>query len=172
VRLKTPFRTANQGWNCLHRNNPRRAQDHFREALRLNPELEYARQGMLEALKARNPVYRGMLAYFLWMGRQSGRFQGVFIVRRLFWREAGAQPRREPAGARSGSLAVVGIGLFIHLSLLDRRPMFNLLLRLDRFGRLVLARGERVASNWFALCVLPALGALLAWAFTGYFSMP
>src|SRR5690606_6128653 len=37
------FSHANQGWNCLHQNNPRRAQDHFREALRLDPNLEYAR---------------------------------------------------------------------------------------------------------------------------------
>jgi tetratricopeptide (TPR) repeat protein len=159
---------ANQGWNCLHRNDPRRAQDHFREALRLDPELEYARQGMLEALKARNPVYRGMLAYFLWMGRQSGRFQGVFIVGTFF----GVRFARSLAESRPGLGLVLWplLGLFylfIYLSWTSG-PMFNLLLRFDRFGRLVLSREERVASNWFASCALPALACLLAWAWTGY----
>jgi len=159
---------ANQGWNCLHRNDPRRAQEHFREALRLNPELEYARQGMLEALKARNPVYRGMLAYFLWMGRQSGRFQGIFIVGTYF----GMKAVRSLADSRPGLGMVlwpllVLFYLFIYLSW-TAGPMFNLLLRFDRFGRLVLSREERVASNWFAVCVLPALAALVAWAFTGF----
>jgi len=160
---------ANQGWNCLHRNDPRRAQDHFREALRLNPELEYARQGMLEALKARNPVYRGMLAYFLWMGRQSGRFQGLFIVGTYF----GVRLVRSLAESRPGFGVVlwpvlVLFYLFAYLSWTSG-PMFNLLLRFDRFGRLVLSREERAASNWFAICVLPALAGLAVWIFTGSF---
>jgi tetratricopeptide (TPR) repeat protein len=74
------FSHANQGWNRLHQNDPLKAQEHFREALRLDPNLDYAREGMLEALKARNPVYRIMLAYFLWLGRQSSRFQWAFII--------------------------------------------------------------------------------------------
>jgi tetratricopeptide (TPR) repeat protein len=69
------FSHANQGWNYLHQNRPHQAQEHFREALRLEPNLDYAREGRLEALKARNPIYRIMLAYFLWLGRQSMRFQ-------------------------------------------------------------------------------------------------
>jgi len=56
--------------------------------------------------------------------------------------------------------------LFIYLSW-TAGPMFNLLLRLDRFGRLVLSHDERVTSNWFGACVIPALGSLVAWAATG-----
>jgi hypothetical protein len=33
-------------------------------------------------------------------------------------------------------------------------PLFNLLLRLSRFGRHALSRDMRVASNWFAACLL------------------
>jgi hypothetical protein len=39
-------------------------------------------------------------------------------------------------------------------------PFFNLLLRINRFGRLVLSREQTVASNWFGLCLLCALVAL------------
>jgi Tfp pilus assembly protein PilF len=155
---------ANQGWNCLHRNDPRRAQDHFREALRLNPELEYARQGMLEALKARNPLYRGMLAYFLWMGRQSGHMQAVFIIGTFFGLRfvrtfAGQNPRWGPVLWP----LVVAFYIFIYLSW-TAGPMFNLLLRLDRFGRLVLSRDERTATNWFGACVALAVAGLVGWA--------
>ncbi|PTY06396.1 hypothetical protein DB347_13295 [Opitutaceae bacterium EW11] len=155
---------ANQGWNCLHRNDPRRAQEHFREALRLDPELEYGRQGMLEALKARNPVYRGMLAYFLWMGRQSGRMQAVFIigtylVMRLM---RGAAETRPAWGVVLWPL-VIFFYLFVYLSWTSV-PMFNLMLLFDRFGRYVLSRDERRASYWFGGCLMVALGGLAWWA--------
>jgi tetratricopeptide (TPR) repeat protein len=155
---------ANQGWNCLHRNDPKRAQDHFREALRLEPDLEYARQGMLEALKARNPVYRGMLAYFLWMGSLSTQLQWVFVIGTMF----GVRAVRNLAEQRPelGLVLWPLVGLFylfIYLSW-TAGPMFNLLLRFDRFGRLVLSRDERTATNWFGACVLLVLAALTFWA--------
>ena len=155
---------ANQGWNCLHQNDPARAQGHFREALRLNPELEYARQGMLEALKARNPLYRGMLAYFLWMARQSGRMQAVFIIGTFF----GVRFVRELAESKEGWGTVLWplVGLFyafIYLSW-TAVPMFNLLLRVDRFGRYVLSEDERRATNWFGACFAFALVGLGFWA--------
>src|SRR5262245_42168921 len=55
------FSHANEGWTALHASNPRKALEHFREALRLNPELDWARLGMVEALKARHLIYRLML---------------------------------------------------------------------------------------------------------------
>lgn len=64
------YANANKAWALLHEGQPRpRAIDQFRKALRLDPTNEYARHGMVEALKARNPIYRWILAYFLWMGR-------------------------------------------------------------------------------------------------------
>lgn len=149
---------ANQGWRCLHENNPRKAQEHFREALRLEPGLEFARRGMLEALKARNPVYRVMLAYFLWMGRQSKRIQWAFIIFTIFVvrivrQTAAANPE---LGLFLWPL-VVGFYIFIYLSW-TAQPVFNLMLRFDRFGRYVLSREERVASNWYgaSLLLIPA----------------
>ncbi len=154
---------ANQGWNCLHRNDPRRAQDHFREALRLNPELEYARQGMLEALKARNPLYRGMLAYFLWMARQSGRIQAAFIIGTfLVVRSVRGLAESQPGLAPYLWPLVILFYAFVFLSW-TAVPMFNLLLRLDRFGRYVLSKDERRASTVFGLCLGAVAGSGLWW---------
>jgi tetratricopeptide (TPR) repeat protein len=52
---------ANQGWTLLERSEHTRAMEHFREALRLDPELDWARAGIVEALKAKHLVYRMML---------------------------------------------------------------------------------------------------------------
>ncbi len=157
------FSHANQGWNCLHQNDPKRAQEHFREALRLQPDLEYAREGMLEALKARNPIYRVMLAYFLWLGRQSTRFQWGFIIGIYF----GTKIVRGFAATQPGYnwLWWPLLGLFyafVYLSWTSQ-PMFNLLLRFDRFGRHVLSADQRTATNWFG-AVFFLMVACLIWA--------
>jgi len=152
------FSHANQGWNCLHRNEPREAQKHFREALRLEPDMEYARHGMLEALRARNPIYRGMLAYFLWMGRQSSRLQWAFIIGTyIVMQFVVAMTDRWP-------LLWILVGLFylfVYLSWTSV-PMFNLMLRLHPFGRFVLSADERKASYWFGGFLFSAPGALAA----------
>lgn len=151
---------ANQGWNCLHRNDPKAAREHFREALRLDPGLEYAREGMLEALKARNPIYRGMLAYFLWSGRQSSRLQWVLVAGVLL--VTGSMVQLTAIHSAFWVL-VVAVYLFIYLTW-TAMPMFNLLLRLDRFGRYVLSDDQRMASNWFGgvlLAVILCFGSAL-----------
>jgi tetratricopeptide (TPR) repeat protein len=157
------FSHANQGWNCLHRNDPRTAQEHFREALRLDPGLEYAREGMLEALKARNPVYRGMLAYFLWLGRQSSRFQWSFIIGIfLAGHVARLLSERQP---EMNWLWWPLLGLFFAFVYLSwtAHPMFNLILRFDRFGRHVLSSDQRTAAMWFGATFGLAVGSLAWW---------
>lgn len=155
---------STQGWTLLQRGEIARAQGHFREALRLEPDFEPARAGMLEALKARNPVYRAMLAYFMWMGRQSTRIQWAFMLVTFF----GPRFARRIAATSPSIAPVIWVLLtlfyaFIYLSW-TAGVMFNLLLRLDRFGRLVLSRAERIATNWFGGSLL-VVAAAAAWWF-------
>lgn len=155
---------ANQGWNLLHQNDPKRAQEHFREALRLDPELDYARDGMLEALKARNPIYRGMLAYFLWMSRQSSRLQWLLVLGILFG--TGLIGGMAAANPQLGWLLWPVLGLFyvfVYLSW-TAQPMFDLFLRFDRFGRHVLSDAQRRATYWFGATFILAIAAGLWWA--------
>jgi tetratricopeptide (TPR) repeat protein len=157
------FSHANQGWNHLHRNDPKKAQEHFREALRLDPELEYAREGMLEALKARNPVYRGMLAYFLWLGRQSSRFQWAFIIGIFFGVRIARTLSESQPQLNWVWWPLLGLFYaFVYLSW-TAHPMFNLLLRFDRFGRHVLSPDQRKAANWFGGVFALALGSVAWW---------
>ena len=157
------FSHSTQGWTQLHRDEPRRAQEHFREALRLRSDFEPARQGMLEALKARNPIYRGMLAYFLWMGRQSGRIQWAFILVTFFGQRfvrnlAASEPK---LGLVLWPLLVL-FYVFVYLSW-TAVPLFNLLLRFDRYGRHVLSRRERRDTNWFGASILLVAATAFWW---------
>ena len=53
----------------LNRGDSHEALAGFREALRLDPTDESAREGVVLALKARHPVYARVLRFFLWQSR-------------------------------------------------------------------------------------------------------
>jgi tetratricopeptide (TPR) repeat protein len=151
---------ANQGWTLLEKGEPKKALEHFREALRLDPENEWARRGIVEALKARNIIYAVMLKYFLRMSRFSKRGQWTIILggyfgNRMLAMLADANPRLAPWLLPLRILYVV-FALMTWMAY----PFFNLLLRVNRFGRFALSRDQTVASNWFGLCLLSALIAL------------
>ena len=60
--------------------NRTKATEHFREALRLNPELESARRGIVETLASYNPIYRPILKFALAMSRLSPRAQWMVVL--------------------------------------------------------------------------------------------
>lgn len=143
------FTHANRGWTLLRESRPAPAIEHFREALRLDPSMEYARIGIVEAMKARNPIYRPILRFFLWMGSLQGRSQmwlilGLFFGVRLLRTIARSNPSLAPF-----LYPVIFLYLAFVLMTWVADPLFNLLLRLDRFGRLALSREQLQASNWF-----------------------
>jgi tetratricopeptide (TPR) repeat protein len=162
---------ANQGWACLEQSEPRKALEHFREALRLDPGNEWARAGLVEALKARNVIYGMMLRYFLWMSKLPTGVQfGVVIGGVLLNRMLGAAATANPALA---PLVLPIRILYLTLVLLTwtADPLFNLLLRLNKFGRLALTDEQRRASSWFAAVVIPALLSLALCFYFGFGSI-
>ena len=151
---------ANQGWTLLEKGDPKKALEHFREALRLDPENQWARQGIVEALKARNLVYAVMLKYFLWMSHFNRRGQWAIVLGGYFGNNLlGVVARSNPAMA-PWILPIQLLYACFALMTWMAVPLFNLLLRVNRFGRLVLTREQTVASNWFGLCLLGALVGL------------
>ncbi|HEV2295278.1 MAG TPA: tetratricopeptide repeat protein [Tepidisphaeraceae bacterium] len=150
---------ANQGWNYLHHNDPKKALEHFREALRLDASNDWARTGIVEAMKARNPVYRVMLAYFLWMSRLSGRTQmaivfGGWIGQRMLRESARSNPMLGPYVMP----IILLYALFVWMTWLAS-PLFNLTLRLSKYGRHALSREQTKTSNWILALLLLAIGS-------------
>ncbi|MEJ0089755.1 MAG: tetratricopeptide repeat protein [Limisphaerales bacterium] len=154
------FTHANQGWTLLHQGEAKKAAEHFREALRLDPQNEWARQGIIEALKARNIIYALMLKYFLWMSKFSTRGQWLILIGGYFGNQMlGSLSRSNPELAPWVLPLRILYTVFALMTWLAY-PFFNLLLRLNKFGRLVLSREQTIASNVFGLCLLIALAGL------------
>jgi tetratricopeptide (TPR) repeat protein len=151
---------ANMGWVLIEKSQYEKALEHFGESLRLDPTSEWARQGVVEALKARHVVYAVMLRFFLWMGRLSNRMQwmviiGAYVAYRIVVGIAKASPAAAPF---LWPLVILYI-VFVYLTW-TASPLFNLLLRLNRYGRLALSEEQVRASNWVGAFMLMAVIAI------------
>jgi tetratricopeptide (TPR) repeat protein len=71
---------TNYGWHYLEKGRHKEAANHFREALRINPNYAYARQGYKSSLKSKLIFYRWLLQGNLWLGRQNKNFRWGMII--------------------------------------------------------------------------------------------
>lgn len=151
-----PASHANQGWTLLHQGDHKQALEHFREALRLNPNLEWARQGMIEALKARYFLYRIMLRYYLWMSRFTRRGQwGLIIGLWVGIQILQAVREKNPAAAPFVLPVIIAYVAFVLAGWLAS-PIFNLTLLASFYGRYLLSKTDYAGAL--------AVGALVAGA--------
>jgi hypothetical protein len=103
-----------------------------------------------------------MLSYFLWSSRLGARYQWALVIGTYFGSRTLSQMAANSSGPKLLWWIVLGTFYgFIYLTW-TAQPMFNLFLRMDRFGRYVLSPDQHVASNWFGGLFLGALVAL-AW---------
>src|SRR5690606_16299570 len=75
-----PVARAGAGWTRLSAGQVKDARVEFEQALALDPTLPWAREGLVLALKARNPVYAVLLRFFQWLGRFPRRTRNLFII--------------------------------------------------------------------------------------------
>jgi tetratricopeptide (TPR) repeat protein len=142
---------AQAGWVALETNRSAEALGHFQEALRLDPESEYARAGLVEALKARYWVYRTFMRFMYWanslsVGLRQGLFIGAWVVARF---------------VRPLLPLYLAFAYFSWFS----DVLFESILRFNRYGRYALSEAQRRHSNHFlALLGVAAVagGAALA----------
>lgn len=157
---------ATQGWALLHQGDPEKAMVHFREALRINPNMRFAQDGIVEALKARNPIYHLILTYYLRMSRMPAGQRWMIIIGGFFGIQVASNLLNK--SPQLAPILVPLMVLYFVFALLTwtGSAFFDLLLRFHRFGRLVLSRESIIASNWIAVCIVAALilfvGALLS----------
>ena len=159
---------ANHGWMLLHTGDARQATVHFREALRLDPTLAFAREGLLEALRAGNRFYRNTLRFFLWVGGFRppvvyAAFAALFVALKIGERMLDAW-----SGARWPALAVSLLFCGFCLSLKFGQHFANALLTFHPLGRLALPRSERALSAFVTLLAAAAIGSALAFMGTRY----
>lgn len=162
------FAHANLGWALIEQGDHEAAMEHFREALRLNPQLDWARQGIIEAMKAKYFIYRIMLGYFLWMMKLTRQMQWYFLIGAyLGFRFLVSLNQSHPEWSFWLMPLIIAYVAFALMTWIAT-PLFNLALRLNRFGRLALSREQIVTSTWVGCCVLAAL-IFLGVFFSGLF---
>lgn len=132
-----PRTHASAGWAALQNGERERAEEHFVEALRLDPHLSVARSGLLEAYKARSPFYRGYLRWAFATARLGQRRQWMLLLGLYF----GSRFLRAALG-RAGIIVGVLYLLFVLWTYLSS-AIGNTLLLLDRRARLALSNAEQ-----------------------------
>ncbi len=139
-----PFTHQSRGFALLQRGDAAGALHHFREALRLDPTMDGARAGLVEALKSRNPIYRTVLRFFLWMERFSaarqrqvllGAWAAMYFGRKALQRVDGMEGVAEGLG-----FAWFGVVMLTTCAV----PFFNLLLLVHPLGRHALPSRQRL----------------------------
>jgi tetratricopeptide (TPR) repeat protein len=158
---------ANMGWTLLRQGRAKEAQGHFREALRLQPNLDHARAGVVEAIKARFFPHRLILQYFLWMSRLRGRAQWAVILLGYFGYQGvrSLKASHPELGPFLVPLMVAYIVFVVSTWL--AYPLMNLALRLHPFGKLALSREQRIWSLVLGVVIGAAIAAWIAYWRTG-----
>lgn len=148
---------ANMGWKYLESGKHNEALGHFREALRLDPSLEWARNGMVQAMKSKYWLYRIFLQYSFFMARQSSRVQyaiiiGIFLLTRL-------------ASAVSPVLYLIMAVIILSTWLVG--PVSNLFLRFNPYGRYLLKPKDVKVADGVGILLLTAVLAVAGYAVGG-----
>lgn len=151
---------ANQGWTLLEQGRRQEAMTHFRESLRLDPEQEWAKAGLVEAIKAGNPIYAVFLKYLLWMqklspGARWGILIGGYLGMRMLSGVSYSNPELAPF-ILPLRIVYISFALLTWLAY----PVFNLMLFLHPFGKHALDREQRSQAGLVGTLLLLALGSL------------
>jgi tetratricopeptide (TPR) repeat protein len=135
-----PMPHFNAGYAALRRGDYRKAEEHFRESLRLSPSFESAREGMLESFRARSIVYRGYLKWSFWLAKFSTKYRfgiiiGLYLVYNMVVK---ALQKVSPL------LAFLVIALYLLFALWTHvaRGVGNLIVLMDRNARMALRKPE------------------------------
>lgn len=154
---------TNYGWGLLEKGDPKKALEHFKEALKTNPDLREAREGMAEALKARYLFYRLFLRYAFFMSNLTSKYQwgvilGFYLISRLLNGLARTNPAWQPV-----LMPIIVLFALIAFSTWVFTPVSNLFLLLNPYGKYLLDRESRISSNAVGISLLICVTGLISY---------
>lgn len=157
---------SNYGWNLLEAGDHKKALEHFRQALQNDPGNVYAQQGMVEAIKAANQLYRLFLKYSFFMTNLTSKYQwgviigfylGVRLLRGLAESNEALRPYLIP---------LIILLTLVAFSTWIITPVSNLLFRLHPYGKYMLDKQEIKSANLVGLSLLLAVVGFGGYLFT------
>jgi tetratricopeptide (TPR) repeat protein len=160
------FTHTNFAWHYLEKGKHKKAREHFREALRINPNNNRARQGYKESLKANLPPYRWILMFSLWLSSKSKSVRWITVI--VIW--AGVRllsGASEAAGWSTLAYVIILLYLLFVLFSWIGNSLANLMLLFTKEGKYVLTNSEKYSSASVGAVLLISivtiiLGAILS----------
>ena len=144
---------ATVGWNFLEKGKHKEATTHFREALRIDPDMTAAKTGLKEALKSVIPPYRWLLQFSFWVHNKGKNFRwGFFIAIYIGVRIVISLTKDNPQFETIGIIVVVAYLLFIGISWIIS-PLANVFLLFHRDGKHALDQSEKWNAISFMACI-------------------
>lgn len=151
------------GWNLLEKGRHKEAAGHFREALRLHPNMEGAREGLKQALKSKIPPYKWLLQYSFWINNKGksarwaiplGIYFGVQVISRVS--KSGGE------GWYNVGLAVGALYILFVITSWVINPLANFFLLFHKDGKYALSSREK--TNALGLIAALVAGIVLVLA--------
>lgn len=136
------FSFANAGWSALQRGDIKGAENHFKESLRIDPQMEYAREGLKQAYRARSAFFRLFLKWSFFLQRFNEGNRMMIVIGMV----VGFKILRHLAATMHPLLVIplaIAYYLFIFGSWLSE-GLANFLLLKDPVARLSLDRNEKI----------------------------
>jgi tetratricopeptide (TPR) repeat protein len=158
-----PYTHNNIGWSKLQAGDHEGAKEHFAEALRIDPNMDDARVGLLEALKAKNFFYRTFLNWMFWMAKKTEGSQWGIIIGLYF----GARYLNQISRDYPFLIPVVVLLAIAFYMTWVMTPLFNLVIKMDKTARNALTPEESSGANVVGIGVLVGLTAIIIYAVTG-----
>ncbi len=149
------------GWNALQTGDVKQAELHFLESLRIQPNSPYSREGLKEAYRSRNPLYRLYFKHQMWMASFTAKYQWMIIIGLLVLVRV-LPPILEDMGLGFLSTTLIYAYLGFIVWTYTCRPIGNILLLFDTKARHALERKEKISS-----AIITTLALLGVWGMLG-----
>lgn len=157
------FTHSNVGWGLLEQGDHKKGLEHFKTALKLDPNNEWAKAGLVEALKAKYWIYRMFLRYAFWISNLQSKAQwiillGFYIGSRILNFLGDKFPAVEPF-----ITPIIIIYTIFAISSWIINPLSNLFLRINKYGRYALDKNQIISSNFVGISLLVSIISFLLW---------
>ncbi len=155
-----PYTHFNMGLAALRSGDHRQAEVHLKEALRLQPDFEPARQLLLEAFRSRSPVYRGFLKFSFALSKLPPHYRtgAVIAIYLVFRTLRSALDTAAPIAAAVLTYLWLAFSLFSFIG----RGLGNLIILCDPSARLALNARETQEGLCVGLPIALSLLTLIA----------
>ena len=155
------FTHSTIGWNYLEKGNNKVAATHFREALRINPNMHNAKEGLKEALKSKIPPYKWLLQYSFWINNQGKKTRWIIPLALYFGVRILATAFNQNKSTESVAGFIVGLYLLFVLTSWLINPVANFMLLFHKDGKYALNNTEKNAAITVVVTLLTGSICLL-----------